>query len=290
MTENITKEFITSHTLMECLKEFTGAPNDPDTLKKYIEDHSLKGFREELLKQFETDKQLYKKKEVFLSSVFHLLAAKMIYGGHFEVMSGGEIIRRIYIHTVEFYYHEESDDDNAVHDYIVYHRNARKSKLNPNPSDNPLPPFPTGSLHTHISGIDSTFEDNKSYNQKTKKYYPKYRASALIRSFMVVDLSKMKDEVTTKETEEADNRSTHLYNALFMDFLVKDHLYFGIEWIDYKKWKFYEPYHNWRLRVSKYKDEELDDRDKNGYRLYKKTKKFEQDMREWAFSKDSFKE
>ena len=86
---------------------------------------------------------------------FKQIAAKLLYGGHFVVLDGiGNVIRRVYLHTVEFYYHEER---NVVKDYIVYHRNPD----NPQKKPNPLPSFPIGSLHTHVSGVDITFEDNR---------------------------------------------------------------------------------------------------------------------------------
>ena len=258
MTEIITKE---EHpTLMECLKAFDGAKGET-----------------------------VKKKEDYLTEKFKELATKMIYGGYFEVISGNDVVRQIYIHTVEFYYHEESpeEDPNAVRDYIVYHRNARKSKSNPNPTDNPLPPFPIGSLHTHISGIDITFEDNESFDQKNKKFIPKYRASALIRSFRVVDLTKTKkDELKSKETEKPDNHSTHLYNALFMDTPVRDYLNIRIKWIDFKKWKGDFLDQNHRKNVGEY----FNKKDRNGNPMYIKKDPFKQDERPWAFSRDPFKE
>lgn len=262
MTENITKEFVTSHTLMECLKEFSGAPNDPDTLKKYIEDHSLKGFREELLKMFEeanklNSNKLNRKKEIFLTCVFQLLAAKMLYGGHFEIIGGGEIVRQIYIHTVEFYYHEEFNDDNAVHDYIVYHRNALDGE---NKYPNTIDPFPIGSLNAHQSGIDITFEDQAG----------KYRASALIRAYIVLEEGK----------EVIDKRSTYLYDYLFMNAVLPVYIC----------WKNTTIAPDTKLKVIRDQRKNVYEyEDKNGKLTIEKRKLKRQaklDHRFWAFSKD----
>ena len=82
----IDNDYIKTHSLEECLKEFQGANGD----------------------------------EKDLTPQFELLAIKMLCGGHFEVSCCGHLIRRVYLHTIEFYYHEEYG---PVKDYIVYHRN-----------------------------------------------------------------------------------------------------------------------------------------------------------------------
>ena len=123
----IDNDFIKEHTLLECLKEFKGAPDgDKDSRQKALE------------------------KE------FVLLAKKMLYGGFFLVKDkSGNDVYKIEIQTVEFYYHEETISDNGIYDPIVYHRNGRY----PSNPDLPVPAFPIMALHTHQSGIDITFEE-----------------------------------------------------------------------------------------------------------------------------------
>lgn len=117
MTYNITTDFIQSHSLMDCLREFDGSHSEGDPAK---------------IKE--------------LSGIFYLLAQKMLYGGYFAVYKDGVVARRIYINCVEFYYHEEEAD--GFKDWIVYHRNPVNGK-------NKKAAFPLGSLHSHVSGVIS---------------------------------------------------------------------------------------------------------------------------------------
>ena len=96
-----------------------------------------------------------------LEKQFKELSKSFLYGGHIEV--GDEF--KIFIRTVEFYYHSETFD--GIHDPIVYHRNGRDVEH--------CPYFPIMSLHAHSSGFDITFENEKE----------QYRASALIRAYEV---------------------------------------------------------------------------------------------------------
>ena len=117
-----------------------------------------------------------KAREASLLEPFSLLARKMIYGGYFKVRNQ----YAIFIHTVEFYYHEETGrKDVKVEDQIVYHRNGRYLKQNPDGSFKPVevPYFPLMKLHSHWSGFDITFESAGA----------QYRASALIREYAVYD-------------------------------------------------------------------------------------------------------
>lgn len=142
------------------------------------------------------------KKAKSLMSAFQQIAGKLLYGGHFVVTDeNGGVIRRVFLHTVEFYYHEENEG--TIKDYIVYHRNPE----NPYKSPQMLPPFPVGSLHTHVSGVDITFEDNRNGNN------PLYRASALVRAFRVEEVKK---NTSIAFSQGVDDRSTYFYNALFM--------------------------------------------------------------------------
>ena len=175
-------DHIKTHSLEECLKEFQGA----------------NGNETELTPQFE------------------LLARKLLCGGHFEVSCCGHLIRRVYLHTIEFYYHEEYG---PVKDYIVYHRNPEGKGII-------LPPFCIGSLNAHQSGIDITFEDWRNGNN------PQYRASALIRAVKVkegYDESFRQFHISGKKgLSEVDTRSTYVYEYLFMGAPVSD---IRVQWI-----------------------------------------------------------
>lgn len=98
-----------------------------------------------------------------LTSSFEELSKEFLYGGYLDIR--GEY--RVYVRTVEFYYHSEKPD--GIHDPIVYHRNGRDLES--------VPYFPLMYLNAHQSGFDITFENSES----------KYRASALIRSYEVKD-------------------------------------------------------------------------------------------------------
>ena len=190
ITEGITKENVCDYTLIQCLNAFRGAQGDSK-----------------------------KEKEKNLTEQFEVLATKMIYGGHFEVIGGGEIVRQIYIHTVEFYYHEESNDDNAVDnavkDYIVYHRNALEGEDKYPEYPEKVKTFPIGSLNAHQSGVDITFEG--------KNEHCTYRASALIRAFMVKEGWNEKTEFfdnfpnNKNRRDKVNRRSTYLYDYLFQN-------------------------------------------------------------------------
>ncbi len=94
---------------------------------------------------------------------FKELAPVFLYGGYIKVRNDF----KIYIRTVEFYFHSEKD--NGVHDPIVYHRNGRDFEK--------VPYFPLMSIHAHNSGFDITFEKPEEY-----------RASALIRAYEIIDM------------------------------------------------------------------------------------------------------
>ena len=141
-----------------------------------------------------------------LDIFFQQLARKFIYGGYIRVRNE----YAIFISKVEFYYHEEGTSENSVRDFIVYHRDGRF--LN-----RAVPYFPIMTLHAHWSGFDITFEKSGCY-----------RASALIRKYVVVDLKEktfVKMETTGLDKENnpflvgdikliddpfVDDRSTYL--------------------------------------------------------------------------------
>lgn len=135
--------------------------------------------------------------EESLSSAFKTLATAFLYGGYIDVYNEF----RVYIRTVEFYFHDEKERNIGVIDPIVYHRNGRLDDI-PH-----VPSFPLMSLHAHASGFDITFERGD------------YRASALIRKYAVL----YREGNTFKELERfrgdgnskwEDDRSTFLYDII----------------------------------------------------------------------------
>lgn len=100
-----------------------------------------------------------------LEEKFSKMASAFLYGGYINVNMGKNDVYKVYIRTVEFYFHSERTD--GVHDPIVYHRNGRGMEK--------IPYFPLMTLHAHNSGFDITFESEKG----------EYRASALIRAYEV---------------------------------------------------------------------------------------------------------
>lgn len=137
-------------------------------------------------------------------------APVFLYGGYIKI-SDQYRQYRIYIRTVEFYYHEE---EGKIKDPIVYHRNGKY------PDRERVPYFPMMSLHAHASGFDIAFENSKK----------KYRASALIRAYEIYDEQKRDFiKLTTKGDGTVDDRSTFLYdylNGFAMDGSV------NITWVD----------------------------------------------------------
>lgn len=59
-----------------------------------------------------------------LTAAFEKLAPHFIYGGYIKVNDA----YRVYIRTIEFYYHDESDKPDAIKDPIMYHRNHTKKR------------------------------------------------------------------------------------------------------------------------------------------------------------------
>ena len=150
-----------------------------------------------------------------LQKMFKNLAPVFLYGGYIQVRNE----YRIYIRTVEFYFHSEKHD--GVHDPIVYHRDGRDLER--------APYFPPMTLHAHKSGYDITFESESG----------RYRASALIRSYEVKTRDGKYLKWDTKkgmfiETEKYgyNTQSTYLY-TLLNGFALDDNI--GIKWIDAQK-------------------------------------------------------
>lgn len=199
-----------------------------------------------------------------LAPVFLQIAGKLLNGGHFVVADeNDEVIRRVFLHKVEFYYHEEFEG--GIKDYIVYHRNPENPKKRPNP----LPAFPIGSLHTHVSGVDITFEDNRNPAN------PRYRASVLVRSFRV---EEEKEVPGMCFSSEVNDYPTYFYNALFMGTNViggKTKVF----WQDNEVRQCEEPKCEPRHNVGEFEEKTH----KKGYKYHKKRDPFVQDECRWAF-------
>lgn len=150
--------------------------------------------------------------ETELQNLFEKLAPAFLYGGYIKVRDD----YRIYVKTVEFYFHSEKE--NGIHDPIVYHRNGRALER--------APYFPSMFLHAHASGFDITFENE----------FEEYRASALIRAYEVIsndglylkwDTAK---KMFVKYTDYRYNtQSTYLYTLLNGFSLGNSN---DIEWVD----------------------------------------------------------
>ena len=139
---------------------------------------------------------------------FSEIASVFLYGGYIDVNN----IYKIYIKTVEFYFHSEAK--NGVHDPIVYHRNKNEQEI---------PYFPLMTIHAHNSGFDITFESESG----------KYRASALIRSYEVKKGEKYlkwnKNHFEENDKYCFNSQSTYLYFLLNGFPLGEIN---GIKWVD----------------------------------------------------------
>ena len=200
-------------------------------------------------------------KGVGLEKLFEKLAKYLLYGGHFHCSERYDL----YITSVEFYYHEEiGDNDKRIVDPIMYHRNVK---------DKPVVPYlNVGTLYPHWSGVDITFEDD----------ILQYRASALIRSYRIVQLKPERLEL-----KESD-LSTYVYDYLF-DGLSVDKKETAINWIDDKvilsNCKV-NAYKRKNVNLFKYNYEKTEDEpsSKHDNEFIKITNK--QDSRRWRFVRE----
>ena len=210
----INDEYIKKHKLLECLQEFKGATKTGNSAKE---------------------------REKSLEEPFTLLAKKFIYGGYIQVRDE----YKIYIHTVEFYYHEEEGMKGIkIEDDIVYHKNDKFNGRD-------VPYFPLMTLHHHWSGFDITFE-NEAEGMK-------YRASALIRKYAVFDIKAGKyvrwiktanDEKYEKNDRPIwDNRSSYL--QYYLNGFALDNRNSGIEWKDDDKDGYGEVIPDYRKNVDR---------------------------------------
>ena len=208
-------------------------------------------------------------KEQFIPASFKEIA-KCILSGHFEVSVENKVVRNIYPTCVEIYYHEESDDEDAIKDYIVYHRNTPSEHLNL---------FQPGTINAHQSGIDITFEHQDCNGNVV-------RASALIRKFRI-DFENNDYMVESTKYPKEDDRSTFLYEALFTNLPICKG--FMIKWKDEED-KELEIKYDFRQNVLPYKlaadcSEEEKKNKPTDYAYKAKDEGPKNDGRCWQFSK-----
>ena len=217
-----------------------------------------------------------------MAELFKPIAINLLTGGYFVVSSENDVVRRVFPYTVEFYYHEE-DGFGETKDYIVYHRNPD----NPTKKPSQLTAFKVGSLNTHISGIDITFEDPEG----------RYRASALIRAYQVIEGDKEFPSTEGEVNPEVNRFSTYLYNNFFMGVNIEKGI--TVKWKDEEWAKLRCLYNGYRVNVCKYKDIEMD-KPVRWCKHVKMTKNSDsskgpiieakdiQDKKPWAFSRGEF--
>jgi len=184
-----------------------------------------------------------------LTEAFKKLAPAFLYGGYIKV--GQDF--RIYIDTVEFYFHSEKDG--GFQDTIVYHRNDRYGIAN-------VPYFEPIRFHAHASGFDIAFESKED----------QYRASALIRRYSVMDASGKNYIERDGKQIKRDARSTYLYDILNGFGFGKDN---DISWVP---------------EISESKEPKQGPR-RNVFNMYsndnkKKWERGEKNLNPWSFSKD----
>ena len=190
-----------------------------------------------------------------LAELFRPIAKHLLCEGCFEVFSGEKLIRRVFPYTVEFYYHEEDGD---VKDPIVYHKNTPDY-------------FVLGTINTHQSGIDITFENKDA----------KYRASALIRAFRVKEGDDMKADfkndyqrTTSVKSKDVEYRSTYIYEYLFTNIPLP----ITVQWNPLETALPVDPIQGYRVNVHKYQPNESG--------VLEKSKDL--DRKPWAFSLEEF--
>lgn len=177
--------------------------------------------------------------------------------------------------AIEFYFHEEVED--GIKDHIMYHTNEQVPQFMKNRGQESYPYFELGAFNLHPSGVDVTFENEKSNRP--------YRASFLIREY-----TYRKKGGYGKN----DRCSTHIFDDLFpmgvtIETLMKIHWGKRENPRDSKKVK-----RDVRLNVAEY---QLNDKGKykkipaEGRRtaqsVLTKNKKYVQCTREWQFRIDS---
>ena len=194
-----------------------------------------------------------------LAELFKPIAKYLLNEGCFEVYSDTKLIRRVFPFTVEFYYHEEEGN---IKDYIVYHKGVDDY-------------FKPGSINAHQSGIDITFENKDA----------KYRASALIRAFRVIEgddihapFKKDYRRSTRANREDVEYRSTYIYDYLFTNIPLP----INVQWADCVLENDSDLKQGYRVNVFEY--------DPVSGETNKIAKSDRRDRKPWAFSSEDFKE
>lgn len=197
--------------------------------------------------------------DVTLSNAFKKLAPSFIYGGYIDVNG----VYRIYIRTVEFYFH---DENGLVTDPIVYHRNGRLDDIKE------VPNFPFISLHAHASGFDIAFERGS------------FRASALIRKYVVMYKTgdTFQPLIRLKKLSGEDDRSTFLYDII-NGFSLEKECQKRIEWVDVNYSETEDDLQKPTVRRNVFKFDKNPDYS-YGQPDYIRRKPKEKDTREWSFS------
>ena len=160
--------------------------------------------------------------EILIPSMM-TLAKQFLLNGYLKVTSHKDNIlqetKQIYLTKIEFYFHE-CVPDAIMKDYSMYHIPELSKQFTSDicvdykksnridRSDFYLNPFPIGSLHTHNSGIDLTFDDPDN----------RFRASILIRGYKVGGKN--------------EERSTYIYDNVLMGNSIIDGNSVTIEWKD----------------------------------------------------------
>lgn len=168
-----------------------------------------------------------------LTAAFQKLAPHFIYGGYIKVNNA----YRVYIRSVEFYYHDESDKPDAIKDPIMYHRN-HTSEETEEPYEEPY--LPLMSIYMHSSGFDITFENEEL----------EYRASALIREYSIYDVEQKKFIRLTSKGSFRDERVSYLMYYL-NGFPLNGKP--GIVWVDEEHFPQFNLLQNARKGVYNYK-------------------------------------
>lgn len=145
-----------------------------------------------------------------LEKLFDDLTYTIIYRGHLQINGRFDI----YVRSVEFYFHTEDKehDSKFIHDPVMFHRSSIEGEESCNPRF-----FTLGHFYLHQFGLDITFEKVGIY-----------RASALIKSFNVVDNSGVFGEQDFRE-----KASSYIYDYIqFKESDVESNGDIHIEWID----------------------------------------------------------
>lgn len=116
-----------------------------------------------------------------LDEEFENVAKYLLFNGYLNVNN----TRKVYIRSVELYYHEENGN---IKDSIMYHRNK---------DNNTEPFYKSVTLNSHTSGIDICFENEKA----------QFRASVLVRGFDIVEEGR-------EQNDAMNRKSTYFYDAL----------------------------------------------------------------------------